>query len=255
MTGLPDAFLTIPIAHRALHDVTRGRAENSAAAIRAAIEAGYGIEIDLQLSSDAQAMVFHDYDLERLTGVAGPIQRRSAAELGQITLLGGKDSIPTLAQVLDMVAGRVPLLIEIKDQDGIMGANIGRLEQAAAQALRGYAGPVAVMSFNPNSVLKMATLCPEIPRGLATSAFRPEDWQLLPKGTRDRLRTIPDYDALGCCFISHEASDLDRPRVADLKRRGADILCWTVRSPEAEAEARKIAQNITFEGYLPEIPG
>ncbi|MDX1780171.1 MAG: glycerophosphodiester phosphodiesterase family protein [Thalassovita sp.] len=254
MTRLPDAFLTVPIAHRALHDVARGRAENSPAAIRAAIAAGYGIEIDLQLSSDGQPMVFHDYDLVRLTGEKGPVQRRSAAELGQITLLGGKDTIPTLAQVLDLVAGRVALLIEIKDQDGIMGANIGRLEQAAAKALQGYAGPVAVMSFNPHTVLKMATLCPDIPRGLTTSAYRAEDWQLLPKGTRDRLREIPDYDATGSCFISHEAEDLTRPRVADLKRRGAGILCWTVRSPEAEAEARKVAQNITFEGYLPEIP-
>ncbi|WP_323784177.1 glycerophosphodiester phosphodiesterase family protein [Thalassovita sp.] len=254
MTQLPEVFLQRPITHRALHDVKQGRAENSPAAIKAAIKAGYGIEIDLQLSADGQAMVFHDYDLLRLTGQKGPIQRRSAAELGQIALLGGSDTVPTLTQVLDQVAGQVPLLIEIKDQDGQMGANIGKLEEATARALQGYEGPVALMSFSPHSVQKMAGLCPDIPRGLTTSAYRSEDWQLLPNGTRDRLREIPDYDALGCCFISHEADDLDRPRVAELKRRGANVLCWTIRSPEAEAEARKIAQNVTFEGYLAENP-
>ena len=254
MTALTEGFLRLPLAHRGLHDVADGRPENSRAAIRAAIKAGYGIEIDLQLSRDGRAMVFHDYDLLRLTGQKGPIQRRSAAELGQIALLGGSDTVPTLTQVLDQVAEQVPLLIEIKDQDGQMGANIGKLEEATARALQGYEGPVALMSFNPHSVQKMAGLCPDIPRGLTTSAYRAEDWQLLPNGTRDRLREIPDYDALGCCFISHEADDLDRPRVAELKRRGANVLCWTIRSPEAEAEARKIAQNVTFEGYLAENP-
>ncbi len=255
MTRLPDIFLQRPISHRALHDIAHGRPENSPAAIHAAIAAGYGIEIDLQLSADGQAMVFHDYDLGRLTGETGPIQRRSADELGQIALLGGTDTVPTLAQVLEQVAGRAPLLIEIKDQDGQMGGNVGKLEEATAHALQGYEGPVALMSFNPHSIQKMAGFCPDIPRGLTTSSYLPEDWQLLPKGTRDRLREIPDYDALGCCFISHEADDLDRPRVTDLKWRGADLLCWTIRSPEAEAEARKIADNITFEGYAAEIPG
>ncbi len=255
MTRLPDIFLQRPISHRALHDIAQGRPENSPAAIHAAIAAGYGIEIDLQLSADGQAMVFHDYDLGRLTGEKGPIQQCSADELGQITLLGGTDTVPTLAQVLEQVAGRAPLLIEIKDQDGQMGGNVGKLEEATARALQGYEGPVALMSFNPHSIQKMAGFCPDIPRGLTTSAYRPDDWQLLPGATRDRLREIPDYDALGCCFISHEACDLDRPRVTDLKRRGADLLCWTIRSPEAEAEARKIADNITFEGYAAEIPG
>lgn len=254
MTQLPKGFLGAPIAHRALHDLTQGRAENSPSAIGAAIAAGYGIEIDLQLSKDGQAMVFHDYDLGRLTGQKGPVRGRLAQELGQIPLTGGTDTIPTLTQVLEQVAGRVPLLIELKDQDGAMGANVGILEQATADALRGYAGPVAVMSFNPHAVQKMAALAPDVPRGLTTSAYHQQDWMLLPKGTRDRLREIPDYDAVGACFISHEAEDLPRPRVADLKRRGAHVLCWTIKSPEAEARARQIAENVTFEGYAAAIP-
>tara|TARA_R110002012_G_scaffold34997_1_gene100520 strand:+ start:177 stop:944 length:768 start_codon:yes stop_codon:yes gene_type:complete len=254
MNSLPAAFLKAPIAHRALHDLGAGRPENSPAAIEAACIAGYGIEIDLQLSSDGVAMVFHDYDLKRLTGQKGPVRQRSAAELGQITLTGGTDTIPTLAQVLEQVAGRVPLLIEIKDQDGAMGASVGALEAATASTLKGYAGPVAVMSFNPHSMIAMAGLAPDIPRGLTTCNYSVTDWPLLPAGTRKRLREIPDYDAARACFISHQASDLSAARVTDLKARGAAVLCWTIRSAAAEAEARRIADNVTFEGYAASLP-
>ena len=109
MNGLPPVFLGAPIAHRALHDMGDGRPENSRAAIVAAMEHGYGIEIDLQLSADGQAMVFHDYDLKRLTGQKGPVRTRQAAALAAITLTGGDEGIPTLAEVLALVRGRVPV--------------------------------------------------------------------------------------------------------------------------------------------------
>ncbi|MFC7702847.1 glycerophosphodiester phosphodiesterase family protein [Plastorhodobacter daqingensis] len=249
MPRLPQGFLNRPIAHRALHDKADGRPENSLAAVRAAVAAGYGIEIDLQISSDGEAMVFHDYTLSRLTQAKGPLRARTAAELGTIRLRDSDETIPTLAQVLKTVAGKVPLLIEIKDQDGALGPNVGRLEAATARALERYEGPVALMSFNPHAVAEMQRLCPQRPRGLTTSAYRPEHWALVPAETRDRLRDIPDYERTGACFISHEWRDLDRPRVQQLRDAGAAILCWTIRSPEAEQEARRIAQNITFEGY------
>lgn len=251
---LPAAFLRLPLAHRALHNIAAGRPENSPSAISAALAAGYGIEIDVQCSRDGVAMVFHDEDLHRLTGAAGPVSNQTAAQLGQISLLGGDDTIPTLAQVLGQVAGQVPLLIEIKDQTGQMGASDGILEQAVARDLAGYSGPVAVMSFNPHSVAHMAKLAPHIPRGLTTSAYDAADWPPLPAQICDRLRDIPDYDRTGSSFISHEAADLARPRVAALRAQGAALLCWTIKSLAAEAAARKIAQNITFEGYLAEIP-
>lgn len=252
--ALPPEFRTLPIAHRALHDRAAGRPENSRAAVRAAVAAGYGIEIDLQLSRDGQAMVFHDEDLDRLTGETGPLNARSAAELGAIRLRDAEDGIPTLAEVLAIVAGRVPLLIEIKDQDGLMGPKVGPLERAAAAALAGYAGPVAVMSFNPHSMAEMARLAPHLPRGITTSAYDPDDWAPLPASVCATLRDIPDYDRVQASFISHEWPDLGRARVADLKAQGATILCWTIRSPAQEAEARRIAQNVTFEGYLAARP-
>jgi glycerophosphoryl diester phosphodiesterase len=253
MTRLPRPLLEVPLAHRGLHDVKDGRPENSHAGIRAAIGAGYGIEIDVQLSADGVAMVFHDYSLDRLTGQSGALRMRTARQLRSIQLLGGEEGIPDLPSVLDLVAGRVPVLVEIKDQDGGMGTKIGPLETAVADSVRTYEGPLAVMSYNPHSVASLARLCPGVPRGLTTEAFDPAGWPL-PEATCARLRGIPDYERVGASFISHDHKDLENPRVAELKGAGADILCWTVRSPEQEARARKVAQNVTFEGYRPDRP-
>lgn len=247
--ALPPAFLTTPIAHRGYHDRRQSRVENSTSAIRAAVAAGYGIEIDLQLSADGQAMVFHDETLDRLTDQSGPVNAHTAADLGLIRLADGQDGIPTLAEVLALIDGKVPLLIEIKDQSLTLSPTDGLLEAATAAALVGYAGPVALMSFNPHSIALMARLSPDLARGLTTCAFDPDDWHPVPAATCDRLRDIPDFDPTESSFVSHEAADLTRPRVVDLKAQGAAVLCWTIRSPEAEALARLIAQNITFEGY------
>ena len=218
------------------------------------MEAGYGIEIDLQLSHDGRAMVFHDYDLRRLTGQNGAIRQRSAQELAEITLTGGDEGIPTFAEVLELVAGQVPLLVELKDQHGQMGPTDGTLEHAVALDLQGYQGPVALMSFNPNSVVDLAELAPDVARGIVTEDFPAEDWPLLRAETRAHLAGIPDYNKAGAVFISHSVSDLKNPRVAELKSDGAHVLCWTVRSPEQEREAREVAENITFEGYLAAHP-
>jgi len=251
---LPQTFLTRPLAHRGFHNRAEGRPENSLAAFRAAIATGYGIELDLQLSADGQAMVFHDDTLERLTAETGAVSARTAAELGQIALKGGDEPIPTLDAVLKLVAGQAPLLIEIKDQTLTMSQTDGRLEAATAATLRTYQGPVAVMSFNPHAVAAFAACAPEIPRGLTTSAFRPKDWAPMPAESCAKLRAIPDYDRVGACFVSHEAADLASPRIAQLHAQGAAILCWTIKSPQAEAEARKIADNITFEQYSAALP-
>jgi len=246
---LPDVFLAAPLAHRALHDVTQGRPENSRVAMEAAIARGYGIELDVQLSADDQAMVFHDYDLKRLTGIQGAIRQRTAHELTQVPLLHGDEGIPTLDDILDLVDGRVPLLIEIKDQDGAMGPRTGALEAATAQSLASYRGPTAVMSFNPHAVIAFGKHGTGHPLGLTTCAYLQQNWPLLPAATRKYLRPIPDFDRVGAAFISHDVNDLNSPHVAALKDRGVPILTWTVRSAEQEAEARKIADNVTFEGY------
>ena len=248
---LPKSFLAAPIAHRGLHDVGAGVPENSLASLGAAIERGYGIELDLQCSQDGVAMVFHDYDLARLTSETGPLAMRTAAELGQIALTGGEEGIPTLAETLALVAGRVPLLIEIKDQDGALGPNVGTLEAATVQALQGYHGDVALMSFNPHSVATLAQLAPHLPRGLTTCNYLPEDWPTIPKTRLAELVPIPDFTRTGASFISHQASDLGSTSVLTLKAEATPVLCWTIRSEVEEKAARRVADNVTFEGYLP----
>ena len=244
---LPPAFLTIPLAHRGLHGP--GVPENSRAAVAAAIAAGYGIEIDLQVSSDGVPMVFHDSALSRLTAAEGPVRARTAAELGAIRLKGGDEGIPTFAEILALVAGRVPLLVELKDQTGVFGPSDGAFERAVAAVAEGYGGDVAFMSFSPALVAGMAQAAPGRPRGVVTEAYLPEDGPGLPEETRRALASMLAVDWVGAAFVSHDWHALDMPRVAELKARGLPILCWTIRSAEQEAQARRVADNITFEGY------
>lgn len=250
MKRLSQVFFDRPFAHRALHDLSRGRPENSIAAIDAAVHHGFGVEIDLQLSRDDKALVFHDYNLDRLTDETGNVRERDLIDLKRIRLTGGHDTIPDFEKVLSHLAGQVPLLVELKDQHGQLGKTDGQLELAVAQQLRKYDGPVGVMSFNPEMVALLADLLPEVPRGLVTCAYPALNWPKVPEEVRARLREIPDYDRVDASFISHQSDDLKRPRVAELKERGAAIFCWTIRSPKQEAQARKIADNVTFEGYL-----
>ncbi|MEM9427698.1 MAG: glycerophosphodiester phosphodiesterase family protein [Pseudomonadota bacterium] len=247
---LPDAFLTRPVAHRGLHNSASGVPENSRAAVRAAIERGYGIEIDLQLTADDQAVVFHDYELDRLASVPGLVREEPLEALSHLRLLGSDQTVPSFVEVLSIVDGQVPLLVELKDEDGALGDNVGPLERAVAQALTGYAGPVAVMSFNPHSVFALQSLAPDVPRGLVTSAFEPMFWDA-PAERLEALARIEDFDRIGASFVSHSHRNLNAPAIADLKARDVPILCWTVRSEEEEAVARQIADNVTFEGYFP----
>jgi glycerophosphoryl diester phosphodiesterase len=237
------ALLAVPIAHRGLWG--RGRPENSLAAAHAAVRAGYAVEADLQLSADGRAMVFHDERLGRLTPERGKLRKRSAAELGRIPLKGGSEPIPTLEALLEAVAGRVPLLLEVKDQDGAMGPSVGALEAATAEAVARYEGPVAWMSFNPYSV---AELPESRPRGLVACSYARVEWPHLPQERRRWLRALGGVGPAD--FVSHDRRDLDRaaPLVG-----ARPLLAWTVRSPKDEAKARRHARQITFEGFLPPL--
>ncbi|MFV0244145.1 MAG: glycerophosphodiester phosphodiesterase family protein [Qingshengfaniella sp.] len=244
---LPALFLDRPIAHRGLHNSTQRVAENSRAAARAAIAQGYGIECDVQLSSDGVAMVFHDTDTTRLTGHGGRVRKREAVNLSLMRLLNGDEGIPTLADFLTTVDGQAPLLIELKDQTGTLSAGPDDLERAVAADLASYGGPVAVMSFNPHMVAAFGRHAPDIPRGHVTDPFTPVAW---PGIAEDRLRELAILPRLNqAAFISHNHTDLDRPEIAAFRASGRPVLCWTIRSFAQETAARQFADNITFEGY------
>lgn len=251
LPDLPSDFLTRPIAHRGFHDVDAGVIENSRAAFEAAIDARFGIELDLQLSKDGEALVFHDYGLSRMTGEAGAVQMYDAGDLRRMILSGSDEVIPTFGEILSLVKGRVPLLVELKDQDGALGSNIGRLEKRVAEILDGYHGEVALISFNPHSIIEMRRLVPDILRGLVTEDFF-KGRHLIPDARKQELTQIPHYELAGASFISHKWMHLASKPVKNIRNQGGHVLCWTIKSAKDEAAARQLADNVTFEGYNPD---
>ncbi|MDE2435678.1 MAG: glycerophosphodiester phosphodiesterase [Sphingomonadales bacterium] len=228
----------VAYAHRGLHGV--GVPENSPSAFAGAIERGMGIECDIQRSLDGQAMVFHDDTLDRVTDHTGLVAGRTGQELGKIILSGSADTIPTLRQLLDQVSGRVPLLIEIKaGKRGHTRTSAQCL--AVRRVLEGYAGPHAIMSFDPRVVRWFATHSPLTVRGLVVTE---EDDKALPGMIRRRLslwHARPD-------FLAYDIRDLPSRFAAAQKRRGLPLLTWTVRSPELRERAALYADAPIAEG-------
>jgi glycerophosphoryl diester phosphodiesterase len=233
-----------PIAHRGLHDIAQGIVENSLSAFRAAIAAGYAIELDLQPSSDGEAVVFHDETLDRLTEASGKVSERGARELAQFKLDGTGDTIPVLAQVLDLVAGRVPLLIEIKDWT----RRVGGLEARVAELLRHYNGPAAVQSFNPLSMRWFRDYAPVIPRGLLSTDYRTPVPRLSGRA-RFMLRHLLTAPVIRPHFIAYDVRALPAlaPRIA--RALGLPLIAWTVASEQEWRIGARYADNIIFEGF------
>ena len=226
----------VTYAHRGLHGA--GLPENSPSAFAAAISSGYGIECDIQRSSDGMAMVFHDWDLDRLTAEKGPLIERSAAQLGRIRIAGGKDTIPTLRQLLDQIGGRVPLLIEIKARPS---SRIPAICLAVRRMLEGYRGEVAVMSFDPRVPRWFARFSPHVVRGLVM--MEEGNRTVLARTRRHILlwRARPD-------FLAYDVTDLPSRFAAAQRRRGVPVLTWTVRSPELLERAARHADGPIAEG-------
>ncbi|WP_226632379.1 glycerophosphodiester phosphodiesterase family protein [Novosphingobium profundi] len=222
-------------AHRGLHSGTVP--ENSMAAFAAAMAGGHGIELDVQRSSDGQSVVFHDDTLERLTGAQGAVNRRSAAQLAELRLLETDEAIPTLRQVLAQVAGRVPILIEIKSRRE--GQVAGRC-LAVRRVLEGYTGAHAVMSFDPRVARWFHRHSPHTVRGLVMS----EDGnRTLAARARRRLAmwsAKPD-------FLACDVRDLPSRFVAAQRARGVPVATWTVRSADEASRARQYADAPIFE--------
>ena len=223
-------------AHRGLHGA--GVPENSTAAFAAAIARGLGIECDVQRSVDGQAVVFHDDELDRLTGESGAIGQRTASQLGAIRLIGGEGTIPTLRQALEQIGGQVPLLIEIKSRPH---ARIASLCLAVQRELAGYRGNHAVMSFDPRVPRWYRRHAPQTVRGLVVTE---ENDQTLLGRIRRRLflwQAKPD-------FLAYDIRDLPSRFAGEQRRRGLPVATWTVRSPELLARARQHADAPIAEG-------
>ena len=224
----------LPFAHRGLHG--QGRVENSRAAFRAAIAAGHGIELDVQASRDGEAMVFHDGKLDRLTGEVGEVAGRTAAQLASIRLSGTEETIPTLREVLHFVAGRVPVLIEVKAPE----RNVARLCLAVFRALEGYRGSVGVMSFNPEVPRWFSAHAPRVLRGLVVT----ENGK---RGIRGRLERALAFRRAGAQFLAYDIRDLPSRFARKRRKKGVPVFTWTVRSEADRTRAAAHADQIIYE--------
>jgi glycerophosphoryl diester phosphodiesterase len=243
------AWLTArPIAHRGLHDVAHGVVENTLPAFEAAVAGNYAIELDVQPSADGEAVVFHDETLDRLTEGRGPVAALDLAALRSVRFKGTDARIPTLAEVLDAVAGRVPVLVEIKHE----GRSTRQLEARAVEILRSYSGPVGLMSFEPESVEVMRALAPEILRGIISMRYDDAASERdIPTLRRLWLRHLLHAPRTRPQFISYDVRGLPSAGPLLLRRLGVPLLTWTVRRPEQVAVARRYADQIIFEGLDP----
>lgn len=229
-------------AHRGLHggDIV----ENSRAAFAAAIAGGFGIELDVQASRDHVPFVFHDRTLDRLTSATGPIGARRSTELGAIPLKGTSETIPSLAEVLALIAGRAPVLIEIKTGR----RPIGKLCRAVRSALEGYAGPVAVMSFNPQVSRWFSIHAPALARGLVVTEEGPT---ALPDKTRAAVVRRFGFWRARPHFLAYDVRDLPARFASAQRARGLPVLTWTVRTPGSRAIATAHADAPIFEVEAP----
>ena len=251
MSRLSKQFWAKPFAHRGLHD--QERPENSLSAVLAAVDAGYGIEIDVQPSQDGEAMVFHDYTLDRMTNESGPTNARSTEELTSIKLSNSAEGIPTLEATLRAIGGKAPLLVEIKDQSRSFTRTDGALEQRVCDIIRkvGQIETCAVMSFNPFSAAHVRDFLPEVARGVVSYDFEHPHDADVPAEHRARLAALNWFEESGADFVSYGAESLPTERTAALRRAGVPIFCWTIRSPEQAKRALEHCDQITFEGYQP----
>lgn len=221
-----------PVAHRGLHD-GHARPENSLAAFEAAVAGGYAVECDVHLSADDVPMVFHDSSLGRLTDEAGPLHTRRAEDLARLTLLGTGERIARLTDLLDMVAGRVPILIEMK-----RGRRDRALAEGVARTIRGYDGPLAVMSFGSALLRYARRAMPDTARGLVA------------EGGRERLALHVGVAAThGVDFVAYDVNALPSTFVRLVRSRGLPTLSWTVRSPSDADRAYAHVDQIIFETF------
>ena len=233
-----------PIAHRGLHDAAAGVIENTPSAFRAAIDAGYGIECDVQISADGEAMVHHDDALGRLTEGDAPLAATTAEALRRVRFKVTADPMIALGDLCDLVAGRVALVVELKSRfDGDL-----RVAQRAAEVLQAYKGHAAVMSFDPALVATARRAVPGLPRGLVAMRRADDD-------PAARMTTAAYARALVSArpqFLAYRVADLDTlpPRLARSLLRWP-LLTWTVRTPEDRARAARCADQMIFEGFRP----
>jgi len=245
----PDWLTARPVAHRGLHDAARGIIENMPAAAEAAVAGNFAIECDIQLTADGEAMVHHDDELGRLTEGSGTLLTKTAAELKAVHFKATNERMMTLAELCDLVAGRVPLVIEVKSHfDGDR-----KLVKRLAEVLSAYKGPAVGMSFDPDQVIALRELLPSRPRGIvAEHDYAAADWPETSVEQRHGMTQLRHFFRTQPDFVAYWVNEL--PSAAPWLARNVfrcPLLTWTVRTPEQRARAARHADQMIFEGFVP----
>ena len=246
----PDWLTARPVAHRGLHDRNRGIVENMPGAMTAAVAGNFAIELDVQLTADGEAMVHHDDALGRLTDGSGALLDMTAAQLKQVTFKETAERMMTLGDICTLVAGRVPLVIEVKSHfDGDR-----RLVARVADVLASYRGPAAVMSFDPDQVMAIRTQMPALPRGIiAQRSYDDGYWTKLTPAQRNGMLHLRHAMQTQPHFVNYWVNQLPAPAPWIARNIfGCPLLTWTVRTAEQRQRAARYADQMVFEGFLPD---
>jgi len=234
---------TRPIAHRGLHG--SDAPENTLPAFEAAARAAYPIELDVHMLSDGTVVVFHDDDLLRAARLRRTLAEETTLSIRDHKLFGTSHGIPTLSEVLEQVAGRVPILVEIKSRHGQQG-----VEQAVYQQLMRYHGEVAVQSFNPFAVAWFADNAPHITRGQLAGPL--DDDKALTSFQRFATRSLLSALWSRTHFINYDLRGLPDAWVQNVARAARlPLLCWTVRTPPDKIKADQLGANYVFDQLRP----
>ena len=230
-----------PVAHRGLHDGNRLVWENTLSAFRRAVDGGHPIECDVHLTADGEVIVFHDSDLKRLTGLDGKVHEKSLAQMKAMSIGGTADHPVPLKDMLEFVAGRVPLVIELK---GDLGHDDG-LVAAVGLLLEDYHGEVCIMSFDHHLIRQLKKTLPGVAAGLTAEGVR-----------EDTIEAHFSMLAHDIDFVSYNVHHLPNRFITFVREKlNMPVITWTVRSPEAFAKTYAEADQATFEGIDPDHIG
>ncbi|MGH6987066.1 MAG: glycerophosphodiester phosphodiesterase [Caulobacteraceae bacterium] len=233
-----------PIAHRGLWS-PKGAPSNSLAAFVEACAAGYGIELDVRLSGDGEAMVFHDETLKPMTGRDGRVGDHTAVELGEMRLSRTSETIPTLAEALAVVGRRAMVHIELKTPYG----EVGPLERRVVEVLVDHNGPTCVIGFNPYSHAWFAQHQPRILRGLDSYSYKGGDAARMAPNQRRAYARLKQVAIAKPHFLALGVDMLPSPPAAALRARGMPVIAWTVRDKAEWARLEPHCDNLIFEGF------
>jgi glycerophosphoryl diester phosphodiesterase len=245
----PDWLTARPVAHRGLHDRSKGIIENMPGAALAAVNGNFAIECDIQLTADGEAMVHHDDELGRLTEGAGALLGLGSTALKDVRFKDTSERMMSLADLCVLVSGRVPIIVEVKSHfDGDR-----RLVARMAEVVRSYSGPVAGMSFDPDQVVALRELIPDRPRGIvAQRDYTESDWPEASPAQRTGMRRLKHALRTRPQFVAYWVNDLPAPAPWIARHIfGLPLLTWTVRTAEQRSRAGRYADQMIFEGFRP----